>query len=106
MWFEFVALNEVQLISIVNITGGTPNLDHAVYEGSCDALIELYCSGDTASVTPALIIGNTYYIRIFSGGSTSETSTFDLCISEAPDNTVCENASNFCSEGDLSLIHI
>lgn len=100
VWFEFVALNEVQLISIVNITGGTTNLDHAVYEGTCDALVELYCSGDTASVTPALTVGNTYFVRVFSGGSAAETSTFDLCISEAPDNTVCENASNFCSEGD------
>ena len=99
VWFEFTALNDVQLISIVNITGGTTNLDHAVYEGDCGNLVELYCSGDVASVTPQLTVGNTYYVRVFSAGSSDETSSFDLCIKEAPDNTICENASNFCSDG-------
>jgi len=99
VWFQFVAENEVQLISIINVTGGTFNIDHGLYEGACDGLTELYCSGDTASVTPQLVVGNTYYIRVFSGGSTSETSTFDLCIKDAPTNIICENAENFCAEG-------
>ncbi|NNE32964.1 MAG: hypothetical protein HKN40_11400 [Winogradskyella sp.] len=100
VWFEFTALNEVQIISILNISGGTFNIDHAVYEGSCGTLTELYCSNDDASVTPQLVVGDTYYIRIFSGGSDNdETSTFDLCIREAPSNIICENAENFCSVG-------
>jgi gliding motility-associated-like protein len=99
VWFEFTALSEVQIISIINIAGGTTNIDHGVYEGVCGTLSELYCSNNTSSVTPALIVGNTYYIRIFSGGSQSETSTFDLCIREAPSNIICENAENFCSVG-------
>ena len=100
VWYEFTALAEVQLISIVNIQGGTFNIDHAVYEGTCDNLTELYCSDDEASVTPQLVVGNTYYVRVFSGGADEATSTFDLCIKEAPDNIICENASNFCSNGD------
>ena len=99
VWFEFVALNNVQLISIINITGGTTNLDHALYEGDCGNLVELYCSGNTASITPELVVGNTYYVRVFSFGSSPETSTFDLCIKEAPENTICENAANFCVDG-------
>ena len=100
VWFEFTALNEVQIISIINITGGTTNLDHAIYEGSCGSLTEIACSDDDASVTPELTVGNTYYIRVFSGGSDNdETSTFDLCIREAPNNIICENAENFCSVG-------
>ncbi|WP_178986528.1 GEVED domain-containing protein [Winogradskyella helgolandensis] len=99
VWFEFTALSDVQLISIINITGGTTNIDHAVYEGACGSLTELYCSDDVASITTQLTIGTTYYIRVFSGGSVSETSTFDLCIRPAPTNTLCENAENFCSEG-------
>jgi gliding motility-associated-like protein len=99
VWFQFTALNEVQLISITNITGGTTNLDHAVYSGACGTLTELYCSPNTASITPELVVGNTYYIRIFSFGSIDETSSFDLCIKKAPENTICENASSFCGEG-------
>ncbi|WP_053991882.1 gliding motility-associated C-terminal domain-containing protein [Mangrovimonas sp. TPBH4] len=99
VWFEFTALNEVQLITLLNISGGTFNLDHAVYEGTCDGLVELYCSNNAASVTPELVVGETYYLRVFSFSSNEETTTFDLCIKEAPENTVCENATPFCGEG-------
>ncbi|WP_452219139.1 T9SS type B sorting domain-containing protein [Lacinutrix undariae] len=99
VWFEFVALNEVQLISITNIIGGTTNIDHAVYEGTCDTLVELYCSTDTSSITTELTVGNTYFIRVYSSGTGDETSTFDLCIKEAPANTICEDASPFCGSG-------
>ncbi len=98
VWFQFTALSEVQLISLININGGF-NLDHGLYEGSCGTLTELYCSDGDASVTPQLIIGNTYYVRVFSGGSSDEITTFDLCIREAPTNIICENAENFCSDG-------
>uniref|UniRef100_UPI00404B24DB gliding motility-associated C-terminal domain-containing protein n=6 Tax=Gelidibacter sp. TaxID=2018083 RepID=UPI00404B24DB len=110
VWFQFTALNEVQLISIINITGGTTNLDHALYSGSCGTLTEVYCSPNAASITPELVVGNTYFIRVFSFGSVDETSSFDLCIRRAPENTVCENSVNFCgSDGGLvtpSLIGI
>ena len=99
VWFTFEALNEIQIISILNVVGGTFNIDHALYEGSCGTLTELYCSDDDASVTPVLTVGNTYYVRVFSGGSVPETSTFDLCIRPAPTNIICDNAENFCSVG-------
>ncbi|TXE18282.1 T9SS type B sorting domain-containing protein [Psychroserpens burtonensis] len=98
VWFQFTALNEVQLISIVNIAGGGFNTDHALYEGDCDNLVEIECTDGTASVTPQLVVGNTYYVRVFSGGNNAETTTFDLCIKEAPTNIICENAENFCAE--------
>ncbi len=104
VWFQFTALNEVQIISILNITGGTNNLDHALYEGSCGSLTELDCTNGTSSVTPGLIVGNTYYIRVFSGGGVLETSTFDLCIREAPSNLICENAENFCADDGGALV--
>ena len=103
VWFQFTALNEVQSISLINITGGTTNLDHAVYTGSCGALTELYCSPNSSSFTPLLTVGTTYFIRVFSGGSIPETSSFDLCIQKAPENTICEQAANFCSAGGTSV---
>jgi gliding motility-associated-like protein len=100
VWFEFVAQDEVQIISLINIAGGTFNLDHAVYEGSCGNLTELYCSDGTSSVTPQLVVGNTYFIRVYSFGSADETTTFDLCIRRAPTNIICDNAVNFCTDGE------
>ncbi|WP_353779210.1 hypothetical protein, partial [Winogradskyella sp. 3972H.M.0a.05] len=101
VWFQFTALSEVQIIAINNLSGGFPNIDHAVYEGAdCNNLTELYCSDDDASVTPQLTVGNTYFIRVFSGGADPVTNDFELCIREAPSNIVCENSVNFCSGED------
>ena len=100
VWYSFSALSEVQSISIQNISGSTSNLGHALYVGTgdvlCSTLEELYCVNETTSVSPELTIGVTYHIRIFSIGDESQNVDFDLCISDAPDNTIC----------DLSLIHI
>ncbi|MBR9913623.1 MAG: gliding motility-associated C-terminal domain-containing protein, partial [Algicola sp.] len=80
IWYEFTALDEFEIIQLTNISAGAFNINHAVYEGACDALVELYCSDATASITPSLTVGNTYYIRVFSEGSNPENYTFDLCI--------------------------
>ena len=103
VWFDFVALSEVQLISLVDISGSTTSLGHALYIGTggvdCNTLTELYCSNDTSSITPDLTPGVTYYVRVFSNGTNNENVDFELCVKDAPDNTACENASNFCGEG-------
>ncbi|MEO1030757.1 MAG: fibronectin type III domain-containing protein [Bacteroidota bacterium] len=101
VWFEFTALGAQQIIEIQNITGGTTNLDHALYEGDCGSLTELYCSDDTFSLTPNLVIGNTYYLRIFSAGSTSETSSFDLCIGTLGEPTFCLEALPICADPSI-----
>ncbi|SDR70426.1 gliding motility-associated C-terminal domain-containing protein [Formosa sp. Hel1_31_208] len=82
VWFEFTALNEFQIIQFINIdsTGFFENLDHAVYEGTCDGLVELYCSDANASLTPSLTVGSNYFIRVFSAGGDAVDYTFDLCI--------------------------
>jgi gliding motility-associated-like protein len=103
VWFQFTALSEVQLISVINIAGGGFNTDHALYEGDCDNLVEIECTNGVASVTPQLVVGNTYFVRVFSGGNNAETTTFDLCIKEAPTNIICENAENFCAEAGGAL---
>ena len=103
VWFSFSALSEVQSISIQNISGTTGDLGHALYVGTgdvlCNTLEELYCVNETASVSPDLTIGVTYHVRVFSIGNEPQDVNFDLCISDAPDNTVCDNATNFCGEG-------
>ncbi|RCW93708.1 GEVED domain-containing protein [Winogradskyella arenosi] len=110
VWFQFVATSEYQLISLTNLAGSnTTDIDHALYEGTCDGLTEIACTSDftlLSSVTPQLTIGNTYYIRIFSGQNTNETTTFDLCITPyvAPVNLTCSLADNYCSGSDATDI--
>ena len=95
VWFEFTALNDIQIISILNIAGGGffQDLDHAVYEGSCSAPVELYCSDAEASVTPLLTVGNTYYVRIFSADSDAVDYTFDLCIRPGSGNVLVDQTT-------------
>lgn len=101
VWFQFTALGEQQIIQIQNFGIGTTNLDHAVYEGSCDGLVELYCSTDNFSLTPNLTIGSTYYVRVFTAGTALETTTFDLCIQTLGTPTYCLDALPICAEGGL-----
>ncbi len=103
IWFQFVAESEFQLIALANMSGSdTFNIDHAIYGGTCDNLVPLACeSANLSSITPQLTIGNTYFIRVFSGGANPVTTTFDLCITpyEAPTNIACTQANNYCSAG-------
>ena len=104
VWFQFTAQSESQIVTIQNVTSGTFNLDHAVYEGSCDGLNELYCSENPNSVATQLTMGNTYFVRVFSFGLAPETSNFDICIKDAPSNIICEEAVPFCTnDGTLIL---
>jgi gliding motility-associated-like protein len=95
IWFQFVASNSYLNISINNVVGAGA-INHAVYSGSCSGLSLLYCStvGDLSTVANGLIVGQTYYIRVFSNGSTPVTNTFDLCISTP---STCSNSSTVCN---------
>ena len=109
VWFQFVANSEYQLIALANLAGSdTFNIDHALYEGTdCNSLQQIACAGtELSSITPQLVIGNTYFIRVFSGGGDSETTTFDLCITpyNTPSNISCELASNYCNAGNISTV--
>lgn len=106
VWFEFTALSEVHVISLLNINGGTGFLGHALYSGpDCDNLTEIYCVDDTSSLAISLIVGETYYLRVFSNtDQPDQTSTFDLCIRIAPENTECAGSSPFCADENGAII--
>ncbi|WP_211305938.1 fibronectin type III domain-containing protein, partial [Olleya aquimaris] len=98
VWFEFTAVGDQQIIQILNVAGGF-NVDHALYEGSdCNNLTQMYCTTDDYSLTPTLTIGNTYYIRVFSAGTTSTSITFDLCIQTLGVPTYCTDALPICAD--------
>ncbi|MEY8849848.1 choice-of-anchor L domain-containing protein, partial [Psychroserpens sp. XS_ASV72] len=95
VWFQFTAQSDFQIISILNINGGGffQDIDHAVYEGTCDAPVEIYCSDAEASVTPTLTVGNTYFVRIFSAGGDPVDYTFDLCIRPGSGNVLVDQTT-------------
>ncbi|MGB2685026.1 MAG: choice-of-anchor J domain-containing protein, partial [Olleya sp.] len=99
VWYQFTALGDQQIIQILNVTGGF-NVDHALYElgTDCNDLTQLYCTTDDASITPTLTVGNVYYIRVFSAGTTATTINFDLCIQTLGVPTYCTEALPICAD--------
>ncbi|MBW2960295.1 gliding motility-associated C-terminal domain-containing protein [Mesonia aestuariivivens] len=105
VWYQFTALSTNHMITLID---APDNVNHAIYEGSCDNLSELYCSSefDNGGVSDGIVatnltVGNTYYVRVY---STTETSgSFELCIT-SPDyeqgNITCEDVAPFCAPFD------
>ncbi|WP_299128527.1 GEVED domain-containing protein [uncultured Winogradskyella sp.] len=110
VWFQFVAESESHLISLANVNGSSVfDTDHSVYEGTCDNLTEISCTSgfdELSSVASGLTVGETYFVRIYSGGTDDEDTFFELCITPyiAPSNVTCDVAANFCSGSDATDI--
>ncbi|WGD34792.1 T9SS type A sorting domain-containing protein [Olleya sp. YS] len=99
VWYSFVATNETHQVSLINITGGTTDLYHAVYDADpgCGSLAAaLTCSDPNTSTTSGLTIGNTYFVQVYSWtGTAGQTSIFDICIGTPPPppaNDNCDDA--------------
>lgn len=96
VWFSFTATSIDHYIAIQNvaaISGSSVDMVHQVFEGNCGSLLSLYCSDPNASNYPGYIIGNTYYIRVYSY-FTSSSQSFDLCIGIVPNQASNDNCSN------------
>ncbi|QEE49810.1 T9SS type B sorting domain-containing protein [Flavobacterium alkalisoli] len=107
VWFTFVATNTSHIIDLINITGGTTNLVHVVYEGtSCGTMTQLYCSDPNTSTATGLTVGNTYYVRVYSWTSAAnQTTAFDVCLGTPPPppaNDECATATSVPVNSDLS----
>ncbi len=107
IWFEFVALSGVQIIELLNVTGTPNDLTHGLYEGTCDALVEVNCSAADQSFNQGLTVGQTYYIRVFTAGSDPVNDvTFDLCIRNGQIDIACadgEYNNTYCYD-DNSVV--
>jgi len=83
VWFSFVANAASQIITIQNIAGSTTDMYHSLWNGTCPGLtlVPGTCSDPNSQTVTGLIIGQTYFIRVYTWTSTpSQTSTFDICI--------------------------
>ncbi|RXR24287.1 fibronectin type III domain-containing protein [Flavobacterium stagni] len=102
VWFSFTATSTTHTINLNNITGGTTDLFHVLYSGTCGNLTQLYCSDPNNSIANNLTPGQTYYIRIYSWTATAnQTSSFQVCIGtpQPPPSCITNTpAGNTCAE--------
>ncbi|WCO01152.1 T9SS type A sorting domain-containing protein [Psychroserpens ponticola] len=83
VWYTFVATATTHRIEIQNVTPYT-DMYHSLWEGACGTLTNVDCTDSNTSNPTGLTIGNTYTLRVNSYGTSSSSSTFDICISTAP----------------------
>ena len=96
VWFSFIATSNTNVISLLNIEGTTSNLNHSVFSGTCENLTQFYCAPNSSlsSTNSNFVVGQTYYVRVWSNGSSSEVVTFNVCVKPI---SSCSTAAPFCS---------
>lgn len=96
VWYSFVATSTSHTVSLLDIVGN-PVLVYEIMQGSCGGqLHSLYSSNRSSNKISGLVVGETYYIRVFSSyeGVNVDTS-FNICVAVPPPppaNDNCENA--------------
>lgn len=100
VWYKFVATDTTHTISLSNVAGSTTDMYFSVFSGSCTSPTNILCSDNNSTQAHGLVIGDTYYIRVFTYTSTTgQTSTFDLCVSSIvlEPNAFCTGSDPFCT---------
>ncbi|WP_396198416.1 fibronectin type III domain-containing protein [Flavobacterium sp.] len=93
VWYTFVATKPTHTFSLSNILPAATTVNFALYSGDCNALSELQCGG-TIYVANSLVIGQTYYVRVYTTASTNTAVSFKLCIGSVP----CPEAVSLCNQ--------
>ncbi len=93
VWFSFTALSTSHTATISNFQSNFTNPRIQLIGGTCGAPVSIAC-GTTTVTTAALIIGNTYYIRVSNfGAAISSNDRFDLCVTHPPPSPSNDNCS-------------
>jgi trimeric autotransporter adhesin len=95
VWYSFTATAVSHTVELTNVSG-SENMAHQIFSGTCAGLTMLQCSDDNKSISNNLVIGQTYYVRVFT--FVNATATFNICVYGAPPPP----ANNECS-GAISL---
>lgn len=87
-WYSFTALTTNPTIT-TTLTSGSGQRRTELYDGVCGALTSLTCSGNSDNLAATgLIIGNTYYVRVYSNNTSPYN--FNICVRDpSPANNLC-----------------
>ena len=98
VWFSFVATNTNHRVTISNVaavTGTSTDMYFQVLSGACGSLTSVLCSDADLNNLTGLTVGDMYYVRVYSYGTTTRN-TFRICIGTPPPppaNDDCGNAT-------------
>jgi hypothetical protein len=112
VWFSFVATSASHRIVLSNAVavGGTGTSTDAymqILSGSCGSQTSVLCSDPNTANATGLTIGDRYYVRVYTYGTTNNI-TFNLCVGTppppppAPANDECTGAIALTVNPDLA----
>ena len=99
VWYRFVANSPMHAVRVTNLgnnlTAATTYIE--VLSGTCGALTSLSCqTAATRDTVAGLVIGNTYYVRVYVTNNPTASATsdwnFNICIQNPPANDECAGA--------------
>ena len=82
VWYKFKAVTTTaNTISLSGLGTNFTSSGIQVFSGTCGSLTSIVCATGTSVVTPALTIGNVYYIRVFSTAVSAPNGNarFNIC---------------------------
>jgi hypothetical protein len=112
VWYSFVATNASHKIIITPAaSNGLNDAVFQVFSGTCTALNSLSCVDNTVGTTTeeeiisGLIIGNTYYVRVYGFDSSTGQGEFNICVSTAaaPSISITASATNICANANITF---
>lgn len=87
LWYKFTAIASAHRIKVTpSATNGINNVVLEVLSGDCSAPNNLYCVNSTSGSAPEeilatnLIVGSTYFVRVYSYASFSDAGDFEICV--------------------------
>ncbi|HSC38665.1 MAG TPA: hypothetical protein VLD19_12360, partial [Chitinophagaceae bacterium] len=98
VWYQFVATQTTLTVNLSTAAIPLPVIE--VFSGTCGSLTSLACidqaphNSRVRQLVKKLVIGNTYYIRIYSKQTGFTGGTFQLCLYEPPGNDDCSGATD------------
>jgi gliding motility-associated-like protein len=94
VWYQFVAVKPTHTFSLSNILPAGSAVNFALYSGTCSNLTQIQCNTTATYVANNLVIGQTYYVRIYTTVASTTPVSFSLCIGAVP----CPEAISLCNQ--------
>ncbi len=101
VWFTFIATSTTHSVSFPSVTPAGTVMNAVVYSGTPGSLTQIGCATNTILGINNLIVGNTYYVRVFTNVTTPTVfANFTICIGTPPPIPPCSGnlpAGNTCA---------
>jgi len=103
VWYKFIASDTIHLIHLYNVNISMPIIE--IFNNDCSGS-QFGCVQGTQFISSDFVIGQQYYLRIYSQANQNGQGSFNICISEPPASIFCENAIGLSVNPNIECANI